>query len=109
MKYPRTFHFPFSPGATSDDKISDDVSELIGQEIVILEKLDGENTNFVKDGVYARSHASFTISPWSHEVRMMYSMIRNDIYDNLSLFGENMEGIHSIEYLNLESFFIYLI
>ena len=105
MKYPRTYHLPYSPGATSDDKISNDVSGLIGEEIVILEKLDGENCNFVKDGVYARSHASFTISPWSREVRMMHSMIKNDLYDNISLFGENMEGIHSIEYLDLESYF----
>ena len=29
-KYARTYHLPWSPGATSDDKISNDISSLIG-------------------------------------------------------------------------------
>ena len=34
-KYNRTYHFPFSPGATNDDRIANSMSNLIGQEIVI--------------------------------------------------------------------------
>lgn len=37
-KYGRTYHLPWSPGTTSDDKISNDISSLIGSEIVITEK-----------------------------------------------------------------------
>lgn len=62
-KYPRTYHFNFSPGATNDDRIADSLSNLIGQEIVITEKLDGSNTAITKDGVYGRSHADFTKNP----------------------------------------------
>ena len=40
-KYNRSFHLNFSPGATSDDKIADNINNLIGREIVITEKLDG--------------------------------------------------------------------
>ena len=45
MKYPRTYHLPYSPGATKDDKKLQDgwFSSYIGQEIVITAKLDGEN------------------------------------------------------------------
>lgn len=104
-KYGRTYHLPFSPGATSDDKISKSISSLIGIDVVITEKLDGENTGMTQDGVYARSHAAFTDSSWSREVRQIHSMIRSSIDDGVFIFGENMEGIHSIEYTNLTSYF----
>jgi len=105
-KYNRTYHFPFSPGATNDDRIADSMSNLIRQEIVITEKLDGENCGMTDDGVYARSHAAFTTSPWSREVRALHKLIVEDeLGDGVYLFGENMEGIHSIEYTNLTSYF----
>lgn len=105
-KYNRTYHLPFSPGATSDDKISKNVDSLLGVDIVINEKLDGENTGMTDEGVYARSHAAFTTSPWSREVRQLHDIkVRGNLGENVFLFGENMEGIHSIEYTNLESYF----
>ena len=105
-KYNRTYHLPWSPGTTSDDRISDDVDTLLGTEIVITEKLDGENTGMTDDGVYARSHATFTTSAWSREVRQLHKMkVENMLGEGVFLFGENMEGIHSIEYTNLESYF----
>ncbi len=105
-KYNRTYHLPWSPGTTSDDKISNDISSLIGNEIVITEKLDGENTGMTNDGVYARSHATFTTSDWSREVRQLHNIkVRGNLSQNEFIFGENMEGIHSIEYSNLKSYF----
>lgn len=104
-KYNRTYHFPFSPGATNDDRIADSMSNLIGQEIVISEKIDGENTGMTCGGVYARSHAAFTTSAWSREVRQIHDRIKFDIPEDVFIFGENMEGIHSIEYTNLKSYF----
>ncbi len=104
-KYNRTYHLPFSPGSTNDDRISDSVTSLIGIEIVITEKLDGENTGMTSGGVYARSHAAFTDSAWSREVRQLHSMIKSSIDEDVFIFGENMEGIHSIEYTNLKSYF----
>jgi hypothetical protein len=105
-KYNRTYHLPFSPGATSDDKISRNIDSLLGVDIVITEKLDGENTGMTDNGVYARSHAAFTTSPWSREVRQLYDMkVRGNLGEEVFLFGENLEGIHSIEYTNLKSYF----
>jgi len=105
-KYNRTYHLPWSPGTTSDDRISDDVDTLLGTEIVITEKLDGENAGMTDEGVYARSHATFTTSAWSREVRQLHKMkVENMLGEGVFLFGENMEGIHSIEYTNLESYF----
>jgi len=106
-KYPRTYHLPWSPGTTSDDRIAKeaDLCALFEGESVITEKLDGENTGMPKGGVYARSHASYTESPWSVEVRRLHSILRHDIEEDVTLFGENMEGIHSIEYNLLTSYF----
>jgi ATP-dependent RNA circularization protein (DNA/RNA ligase family) len=105
-KYGRTYHLPYSPGATNDDRISNGVETLLGKEIVITEKLDGENTGMKDEGVYARSHAAFTTSPWSREVRLLHKIkVENMLGEGVFLFGENLEGIHSIEYTNLESYF----
>ena len=105
-KYNRTYHLPWSPGTTSDDRISKSVESLLGVEIVITEKLDGENCGMTDNGVYARSHATFTTSSWSREVRQLHKIkVENELGDGVFLFGENMEGIHSIEYTNLESYF----
>jgi hypothetical protein len=105
-KYNRTYHLPWSPGSTNDDRISNNVESLLGIEIVITEKLDGENTGMEDEGVYARSHAAFTTSAWSREVRQLHKMkVEGQLGEDVFLFGENMEGIHSIEYTNLDSYF----
>lgn len=105
-KYNRTYHLPWSPGSTNDDRVSDCVDILINKEIIITEKLDGENTGMSDDGVYARSHAVFTTSDWSREVRRIHELkVKGQIGDDMFIFGENMEGIHSIEYTNLDSYF----
>jgi hypothetical protein len=105
-KYNRTYHLPWSVGATNDDRISKDVSSLIGVDIVITEKLDGENCGMTNDGVYARSHAVFTTSAWSREVRQLHELkVKGQLEEDVFIFGENMEGIHSIEYANLKSYF----
>lgn len=104
-KYPRTFHLPWSKGASNDDKISDDVSPLIGTDVVITEKLDGSNSSLTNKGVYARSHSDFSKNPWDKQMWNIWERIKNDLSDGVYLFGENMEGIHSIEYTNLDSYF----
>jgi hypothetical protein len=105
-KYNRTYHLPWSPGSTNDDRISNNVESLLGIEIVITEKLDGENTGMEDEGVYARSHAAFTTSAWSREVRQLHKIkVEGQLGEDVFLFGENMEGIHSIEYTNLDSYF----
>lgn len=104
-KYPRTQHLPFSPGATSDDKIAESVEPLLNIETVITEKLDGSNSALTNPGVYARSHADFSRNPWDREMWNIHQRIKNDIDEDVFIFGENMEGIHSLEYSNLKSYF----
>lgn len=55
-KYPRTYHLPWSLGRSSDDKVLSNVDSFIGQEVVITEKMDGENSSLYPNGkTHARS------------------------------------------------------
>lgn len=110
IKYPRTYHLPFSPGATKDDKKlqGDWFSYYKGQPVVITEKLDGENITMCQEGVFARSHAAPTTSPWSRNLwgnDGLYWRIRSLIGENEYIVGENLYGVHSIEYNKLTDYF----
>jgi len=106
QKYGRTYHYPFSPGTTSDDRIAHDYWEKIQliPNLIHTEKLDGENNCLSKHGVFARSHAAPTTSPWTASIRRYWQTVRNDL-GNLEIFGENLYAIHSIEYRKLEHHF----
>lgn len=110
-KYGRTYHYPFSPGTTSDDRINatywDDVSRLT--EIVHTEKLDGENNCLSRYGVFARSHAAPTESAWSKAIRARWELLKHDLGD-IEIFGENLYAIHSIQYDKLDChFFVFAV
>jgi len=54
-KYPRTPHLPWSPGSTEDDIRKTTLSSFRDHEIVVTEKMDGENTTLYCDYSHARS------------------------------------------------------
>lgn len=55
-KYPRIPHLPWSRGNTADDILLDSLGEFSGlAEIIVTEKLDGENTTLHRDYVHTRS------------------------------------------------------
>ena len=111
MKYPRTYHLPYSTGATKDDKKlqGDWFKYYIGQEIVITEKLDGENIHMSQKDCYARSDGAPTRSPWSRNIwdseNGLYWKIKQYIGENETIFGENLYGEHSIHYDKLTDYF----
>lgn len=107
IKYPRTLHMPFSPGATSDDKMlsKDQFEELFHcQALTITEKMDGENTSMYNDHIHARSIDS-NHHPSRNWVKRYHSELKNDIPDRWRICGENMFARHSISYDNLDSYF----
>ncbi len=110
-KYGRTYHYPFSPGTTSDDRINSGYwSDL--QSIAVLvhtEKLDGENNCLSRLGMFARSHAAPTTSPWTQTLRSYWNLIRNDL-GNLEVFLENCYAVHSLAYQELDHhFFVFAV
>ena len=84
-KYGRTFHYPFSPGTTSDDRINHDYwfdMQSI-EQVVHTEKLDGENTCLNQYGVFARSHAAPTRHPWANYLKERWHMIKHDFFGHI--------------------------
>lgn len=106
-KYPRTFHFPFSPGADKSDKILESLDafekpEL--QNVVTTIKMDGENTTLYHDYWHARSmtqnqHLSRN---W---LAAFHATIQHLIPPEIRICGENLYATHSIHYKNLPSYF----
>lgn len=78
-------------------------------ELIHTEKLDGENNCLNRYGVFARSHAAPTVSPWTSAIRQRWAQIRYDLGE-LELFGENLFAIHSITYKRIdEHFFVFAV
>lgn len=105
FKYPRTYHFPWSLGSTSDDKFMENTSSFRGRTVVNTEKMDGENTNMYPDKLHARS-----IDSRHHDsrnwVKGLWGQIKNDIPEGWRICGENLYALHSLAYDSLDTYFM---
>jgi hypothetical protein len=104
VKYPRTYHVPWSEGAINDDRTLDNMNHFIGKKVIVSVKYDGESANLYQDDFHARSlepKRDFT-KDW---IRSFHASVRYDIPKNWRICGENLSYIHSIEYNNLDSLF----
>jgi hypothetical protein len=104
-KYPRTPHLPWSPGATADDVLLNDCSALEGEEVVVTEKMDGENTTIYADHVHARSLDS-AHHPSRTAVKQLQATLSSSIPAGWRLCGENLQARHSIAYDSLPAWFL---
>lgn len=102
--YPRTVHVPWSPGVASDDVRVGELGGLRGRQVVVTEKMDGENTTLYRDGVHARSLDSGH-HPSRGWVKALQGRIGGLIPVGVRVCGENMYARHSIAYEDLESWF----
>lgn len=108
FKYPRTFHLPWSLGATDDDKthtLKTIETMFGGHQVVVSEKFDGENTTLYPDSyMHARS-----VDSRSHEsqawVRALAATVGHNIPKGWRICGENVYAQHSIGYDRLDSYF----
>ena len=103
-KYPSTPHLPWSPGLQNDDRLIQTLSGFAGQEVVVTEKLDGENTSLYRHDLHARSldmrpHPSRT---WVKAERGRFA---HDIPEGWRLCGENVYAVHSLRYQDLDGYF----
>ena len=103
LKYPRTFHMPFSMGRTSDDKVLKNLDHLHGKKVVLTTKMDGENTTLGHDYTHARSLDSAN-HPSRNWVKAFHATL--DIPEEFRVCGENLYARHSIEYDSLPSYFM---
>lgn len=104
FKYPRTFHLPWSPGVTKDDKILKSVTHFEKRRVIITEKLDGECTTIKYGKIHARSLDSKDHES-RHWVKNRYGYLTQTLERYMRICGENVFAEHSIAYSNLISFF----
>jgi len=105
VKYPRTYHLPWSPGCTSDDKVLSDLRHFEGQDLVVTVKMDGECTTLYRDGLHARS-LTYDPHPSRDWIRALHGRIAHEIPETWRICGENLYARHSIAYRNLPSYFM---
>lgn len=106
VKYPRTYHLPWSPGLTSDDRMMTDLSELEGHEVIITVKMDGEQTTIYPDGsCHARSIDS-SGHPSRDWVKALAGRVGPQLPKGWRICGENLWAKHSIHYKDLPSYFM---
>jgi hypothetical protein len=74
-------------------------------DVVVSEKLDGENTNLYQDYFHARSLDS-RHHPSRSWVKNLWQQIKHEIPDGWRICGENMYAKHSIQYNALPSYFL---
>jgi hypothetical protein len=104
-KYGRTFHLPISPGATSDDKIMRSLNGLMVDDLVVTEKMDGENTTILRTGSHARSPngGSHPSRDW---LKAFAAGVAPYLSDGERIVGENLFARHSVAYDALPSYFL---
>ena len=105
IKYPRTRHAVWSRTVGDDDKVHSSMDHFHGREVVVTEKMDGENTTFLREHFHARS-VDGRHHPSRDMVKQIWGNVRYMIPDNWRVCGENMYAKHSIEYSNLPSYFM---
>lgn len=108
VKYPRTMHFPWSPGATNDDKYASTaaISHLSsGIELVVSEKFDGGNVTFTRKNFYSRSLDSGTHS-WDTRAKALWAKTRYSIPEGWRVSGESLYAQRSIKYEHLDDIYL---
>ncbi len=106
IKFPRIPHLPWSMGRSPDDIILNSISYLKSlNDIIVTEKLDGENTTLYFDYLHPRS-TTYTPHPSRDWVKQLHSQICYKIPQSFRICGENLFARHSIKYNRLPGYFL---
>jgi len=103
-KYPRTPHLSWSPGMSADDVRVQANSSFHNSEVIVTEKMDGENTSIYCDHTHARSLDSrhHSSRDW---LKQWHSGFAHNIPVGWRICGENLFAQHSVAYRKLASYF----
>lgn len=106
VKYPRTWHLPWSPGATSDDRMWDTCDSLVGQEVVVTRKMDGESFTGYRDGGCHARAIDGRAHPTRAWARGYWGRRAHDLPDGWRLCAENLFAVHSLTYTDLPGYLL---
>ena len=105
VKYPRTYHLPWSPGITDDDRIMKNLNVFEGKRVIVTRKMDGENFTGYRSYTHARSvdgRHHYT-RDWAKNFWMQRSY---ELPEGWRVCAENLYAVHSIRYDDLETYFM---
>ncbi len=107
VKYPRTWHLPWSDQVTDDDRVLSPEQTLAwdGSNVIITEKMDGENTTMYRGYMHARS-INYSGHMSRDYVKALHARISYDIPEDFRVCGENLYAEHSIGYDSLPGYFM---
>jgi hypothetical protein len=106
-KHPRIFHLPWSQGLGNDDRFIPNLETLKKERVVVLDKLDGENCTFYRDGFHFRSLDSNTARHNSQAWAARYwAEMAHNIPEGVRVCGEYLYAKHSIHYHKLPGYFL---
>lgn len=98
VKYPRTYHLPYSPSVTDDDKTLQDDSQFWNKVVSCSIKMDGENTTVYPNGEYHARSVDGYGKKWQSWLKQYIETWCHDIPENWRVCGENLYAKHSIGY-----------
>lgn len=101
IKYPRTFHLPWSLGRTKDDRVLQTLTQFKDKEVVVTEKFDGENVSIYHDGYVHAKSVEYISTPDCGRLKALAEEIKVDIPVGWRVCGENLVRKHSIHYKHL--------
>jgi hypothetical protein len=114
VKYPRTFHLPWSGKVLAndlgDDRVLDDrgLENLRGSRVVVTVKLDGQNATMYRDYMHARTTDFKSDLTW-HWLQAFHASIAHEIPDRWRICCENLHkrvavNANAIHYRGLSQF-----
>lgn len=103
VKYPRTYHLPWSESINDDDRTVPSMDGFVGKRVIVTEKMDGENFTGYTDYCHARSVDSAN-HPSRNWAKNLWSQFCGDIPEGWRVCCENLYAQHSIAYDNLDSY-----
>lgn len=105
VKYPRTYHLPWSPGKAEDDRTMKDLSGFEGKRVIVTRKMDGENFSGYQTYCHARSvdGRSHYTRDWAKNFWMQRSY---ELPEGWRVCAENLYAVHSIKYEDLPGYLL---
>ena len=105
VKYHKTMHLPWSPGLQNDDRVITTLDHFKDKEVIVTEKMDGENASLYHSGYMHPRSIDGRYHPSRDWVKGWWASRAHMLDENFRICGENMFAQHSIIYNELESYF----
>jgi hypothetical protein len=110
MKYPRTPYFTFSESADKADIRESgyfDLENFHRKDLVVTIKMDGSNCLWTREHIAARNGKQANGISFDY-AKQLHSVVKNQIPENINIYGEWLYAKHSIFYekdLSLDGYF----